>query len=90
MMPLAARSLKTMPMVPSATPATARISAWDPMYLRGDVAVTVFTSPNEWYTSTYPLYYTMDSGPWPGYDGASSLSLATAAAVAVAAVMALA
>ncbi len=75
---------------PSATPALARLVCGEYMDRSGTITVVVFTSPTEWYMSQYKTHLKMDSGPWPGYDGASSCSLATAAAVAVAAVAALA
>ena len=72
---------------PSATPALARLVCGEYMDRSGTITVVVFTSPTEWYMSQYKTHLKMDSG---SHDGASSISLATAAAVAVAAVMALA
>ena len=68
---------------PSATPATAGMTTqFDSR--RGTIAVVVFTSPTEWYMSQYPVYVSIYGG---SYDGAYSVSLATAAAVGVAAVV---
>ena len=68
---------------PSATPAAAGINTqFDSR--RGTIAIVVFTSPTEWYMSQYPVYVSIYGG---SYDGASSISLATAAVVGVAAVM---
>jgi len=50
----------------------------------------VFTSPTQWYRSFYPVFVSIYGGSHESHDGASSISLATAAVVAVAAVMALA
>jgi len=42
----------------------------------GTITVVVFTSPTEWYMSQYKTHVKMDYG---GHDGATSISLATAA-----------